>query len=128
MPFESLKQVWPIQVARPDSSIACPTIRTLISMIMMLLEKPVGTSQVKDRRGVSFPIVKEGKRDLLLNSVPTIRSDKTAELAAVGAGNQHFIFTLESAEEAKVIAEMYRRGDAPKAGMKFMRIAGGAKK
>ncbi|MBQ4573772.1 MAG: U32 family peptidase [Clostridia bacterium] len=95
---------------------------------LMLLEKPVGTSQVKDRRGVSFPIVKEGKRDLLLNSVPTIMSDKKAELAAVGAGNQHFIFTLESAEEAKVIAEMYRRGDAPKAGMKFMRIAGGAKK
>lgn len=29
-----------MSVARPDSSMACPTIRTLTSMIMMLFEKP----------------------------------------------------------------------------------------
>ena len=40
LPFESLKQVCPMSVARPDSSMACPTIRTLTSMIMMLFEKP----------------------------------------------------------------------------------------
>ncbi len=95
---------------------------------LMLLEKPVGTSQLRDRRGVSFPVVKEGRRELLLNSVPTLMSDRLAELSAAGARNLHFIFTLESAAEAKAVAGMYKRGEAPKAGMKFTRIAGGAKK
>lgn len=95
---------------------------------LMLLEKPVGAAQLKDRRGVRFPIVKEGRRELLLNSVPIVMSDRTDELRGAGARNLHFVFTTESAEEAKAVIEMYRHGDAPRRETGFMRIAGGAKK
>ncbi len=70
---------------------------------LMLLEKPVGVRTLRDRRGVVFPVVREGERDLVLNSVPIYMLDREKELKERGLFSQHYLFTTESRAEIEAI-------------------------
>jgi len=77
---------------------------------VMLLERRVGAAHLRDRRGASFPVVKEGKRDILINNVPVYMADKLKDVEAAGIQNRHFIFTDESEQEVSAIIEKYKKG------------------
>ena len=77
---------------------------------LMTLEKPVGADSLRDRRGVVFPILKEGKRDIIFNSLPTYMGDRRDLLAAAGIRNEHFIFTLEGPREAQTVLAYHQKG------------------
>ncbi|MBP5289180.1 MAG: U32 family peptidase [Clostridia bacterium] len=81
---------------------------------LMLLEKPVGGKTLRDRRGVVFPVIREGKRDLLLNAVPVYMLDKKEELDKMNAPSRHLFFTTETPGEVRGVLNAYRRGEAPK--------------
>jgi len=70
---------------------------------LMLLEKQVGTKCLRDRRGVGFPVIREGERDVVLNSVPIYMLDREKDLKERGITMRHYIFTTESPEEVKKI-------------------------
>ena len=74
---------------------------------LMTLEKPVGTELLKDRRGVAFPVVKEGGREIVLNSVPTYMADYHDRLESAGIDNMHFIFTDEGKRGAEAVIKAY---------------------
>lgn len=92
---------------------------------LMLLEKCVGKevgscaacasdqNQYVDRRGEKFPVLRIGDhRNELLNSRPTVMSDRRAELVAAGIKGGHFLFSTESAEQAREILDAYHEGRA----------------
>ncbi|MBE6672316.1 MAG: U32 family peptidase [Ruminococcaceae bacterium] len=81
---------------------------------LMLLEKPVGAPQLRDRKGVIFPILQEGGRDLVFNCIPTYMADRKDQLKAAGVRNLHFIFTVEGKRESEAILEAYEKGLATK--------------
>lgn len=70
---------------------------------LMLLERRTGVNFLRDRRGAIFPILREGGRDLVLNSVPLYMADRQKELKEKGLFAQHFIFTTESKKEVEKI-------------------------
>ncbi len=70
---------------------------------LMLLEKRVGQGTLTDRRGARFPILREGGRDILLNSVPFYMADRQKDLKEKGLASQHFIFTTESKKEVEAL-------------------------
>ncbi|MBR3837818.1 MAG: U32 family peptidase [Clostridia bacterium] len=70
---------------------------------LMLLEKQVGTKCLRDRRGVCFPVIREGGRDVVLNSVPIYMLDREKDLKERGITLRHYIFTTESPQEVKKI-------------------------
>ncbi len=60
-----------------------------------------GSAVLRDRTGIGFPIIREyPHRNLILNSTPTYMGDKLDELFSAGLSSHHFIFTVESAEQA----------------------------
>ena len=62
-----------------------------------------------DRRGVSFPIIREYKhRNLILNSAITYMADRQAELSRAGISLRHFIFTLEGPPEIEAVVRAYK--------------------
>lgn len=77
---------------------------------LMLLEKPVGAPSLRDRKGVSFPVLHEGGRDLVFNCIPTYMADRKDQLKAAGVRNEHFIFTVEGKRESEAILEAYAKG------------------
>ncbi len=77
---------------------------------LMLLEKPCGQNPLADRRSVSFPVLREGGREIVVNSVPVYMADKQDQLAAVGRFNPHMIFTVEGAQEVRYILSNYQKG------------------
>ncbi len=74
---------------------------------LMTLERPVKTEVLKDRRGVSFPILHEGGRDILINSVPTYMADYQDRLEKAGVNNIHFIFTDEGQRGSEAVIDAY---------------------
>lgn len=62
---------------------------------LMLLEKPVGLKELRDRKSARFPIYHENGRDQLYNSVVTYMADQTDRLDRAGITERHFIFTDE---------------------------------
>ncbi|MBE6555044.1 MAG: U32 family peptidase [Ruminococcaceae bacterium] len=93
---------------------------------LMTLEKCVGRElggcdachkgelQFVDRRGEKFPILRAmPHRNIILNSRPTVMSDRGRELSAAGVRGGHFIFTVESAQEAERVIGDYLEGRAP---------------
>lgn len=74
---------------------------------VMTLEKPVKTEILKDRRGISFPVVSEGGREIVLNSVPTYMADYSDRLSAAGIENMHFIFTDEGKRGSEAVIKAY---------------------
>lgn len=89
---------------------------------LMTIERPMEEKELRDRRGVRFPLIKEGGRTLLLNSVPLYMADRQADLRAAGLTNQHFIFTIESRRQAAQIIEQYKAGSPPAPGVAVTRI------
>ena len=70
-----------------------------------------GKAQMTDRRGVTFPILRESEhRNVIYNSLPTSMSDKQDELARAGITDRHFIFTVENVREIDRVIEAYESG------------------
>ena len=71
---------------------------------------------LRDRMGKEFPVLREEgsdggqHRNLVCNSLPTGMSDRPDELARLGAGQHHFIFTVESPAEVDRVIAAYREG------------------
>ena len=82
--------------------------------ILMTLEKPVGCDSLTDRTKAVFPILKEGGRDILLNSLPTYMADKQSELKKAGDFAYHYLFTVEGKQETISILTAYEKGYATK--------------
>ena len=89
---------------------------------LMILEKCVGRElgdcrsctdgrmALVDRRGVRFPVLRAFEhRSLVCNSVPTCMSDMADRLAGLGPCGQHFIFTVETAEECREVIRAYQK-------------------
>ena len=81
---------------------------------LMLLERPLEKTVLRDSRGVSFPVVREGERDLLLNSVPIYMADQTDRLDAAGIEERHFLFTTENRGEVMRVLYAYAHKLPPK--------------
>lgn len=77
---------------------------------LMTLEKPVGADVLRDRRGVLFPILREGGRDIVFNSLPTYMGDRKKLLFDAGLRNEHYIFTVEGPKECQTVLEYYEKG------------------
>jgi len=78
--------------------------------ILMTLEKPVGYSSLTDRTKAVFPLLREGGRDILLNSLPTYMADKQKELEKAGEFAYHYLFTIEGKQETLQILTAYQKG------------------
>lgn len=85
---------------------------------IMLLEKPVGTSVLRDRTNACFPVMHSAGRELLLNSVPVYMADKIESLDRSGINDRHFMFTTETRREAAAVVEAYKNGAAPSGNVK----------
>lgn len=92
---------------------------------LMVLEKCVGRElgscadctagrlRLTDRRGVSFPVLREQPhRSVIYNSLPTGMSDRAAELERAGITDRHFIFSVETPAEVDAVIRAYREGTA----------------
>ena len=90
---------------------------------LMLLEKCVGKElggcgkcekercELSDRRGAKFPVLREWEhRSVIYNSLPTSMSDKPDLLAKNRIVGQHFIFTVESADECDRVITAFKQG------------------
>ncbi len=80
---------------------------------LMLLEKKVGAKSLKDRKGVTFPVLREGKRDVVINSVPFYMADRSKELKEKGLWSQHFIFTVETKQEITALLSAWQEKRPP---------------
>ena len=91
---------------------------------LMVLEKCIGKDiadcstcnsgkmQLTDRRGVSFPVLRElDHRSVIYNSVPTGMSDRAHELDRAGITNRHFIFSTETARQIDAVINAYKNGE-----------------
>ena len=76
----------------------------------MTLEKPVGTEMLRDRKGASFPVLREGGRDLVFNCLPTYMGDRTRLLDEAGLYDRHYLFTLEGPKESETVLNYYKKG------------------
>lgn len=74
---------------------------------LMLLEKRVGQKTLVDRKKVAFPMLFEGGREIIVNSVPFYMADKQDILKSNGIFNTHFVFTVETAKEVEYIINAY---------------------
>jgi len=91
-PELTLPQIRDIVCRYPASVIAYGRIP------VMLLEKPLGTNSLVDRVGARFPVIREGGRDILLNSLPTsmIGEKERKKLKDAGVLMRTLMFTLEN--------------------------------
>lgn len=70
-----------------------------------------GYNVLTDRRGEKFPILRVAPhRNILVNSRPTVMSDRHAALAGAGLTGGHFLFTVETADEAARVIAAYQSG------------------
>ena len=73
--------------------------------------KRCGTAALVDRRGESFPLLREfGHRNIILNSVVTYIGDRQSELRSCRINSRHLIFTNESAEDIVSSVRAHERG------------------
>ena len=71
-----------------------------------------GKVTLTDRKGVSFPVLKEWEhRSLILNSLPIFMADKENALRGAGVSMRHFLFTCETPKEVDAIIEKYKNGE-----------------
>ena len=77
---------------------------------LMTLERPTGADALRDRRGVVFPVLREGGREIVFNSLPVYMGDRTDLLRAAGVYNEHYIFTLEGPKECETVLMNYVKG------------------
>ena len=75
---------------------------------LMTLEKSCGTTQLIDRMKKAFPVIREGGRELVLNSLPIYMADKQDLLKPAHMG-YHYVFTTEGPQEVKNVLSSYVR-------------------
>ncbi len=75
---------------------------------LMTLEKHTGAKSLRDRKNVVFPVMKEGGREIVFNSVPVYMADKEDLLRKSGIYDRHFIFTTESREEVLSVIKAHK--------------------
>lgn len=75
---------------------------------LMTLERKMGQKILRDRKRVAFPVLREGGREIVLNSFPVFMGDKEDMLKKNGIFDRHFIFTTESKEEVLNIIKAYK--------------------
>ena len=80
---------------------------------LMTLERSCGARTLVDRTKAGFPVIKEGGREIVFNSVPTYMADQRDKLKAAGPFSEHFIFTVESRTEAEQIINGYKKCQPP---------------
>lgn len=74
-----------------------------------------GKAQMKDRRGIIFPVLREkAHRNIIFNSLPTDMSDRQEELRCAGALDMHFLFTVETPDEVCEIIDDFKNSRAPR--------------
>lgn len=81
---------------------------------VMLLEKDPAVGMLCDRKGVKFPVLKEGGRYVVYNSVPFYMADKKKFLKEKGIEHQHFIFSVETKGEIEKLLADFKQGTEPK--------------
>lgn len=90
---------------------------------LMLLEKCAGrevgdcracaadNNALVDRQGERFPILRlPPHRNILVNSRPTVMSDKRRDLAAARLTGGHYLFTVETPAEVNAVIAAYQNG------------------
>ena len=77
----------------------------------MLLEKRLSARSLRDRRGAIFPVIREGGRDLVLNSAVTYMADRKADLDRAHITERHFIFTDETPAAVARVIRAYEKGE-----------------
>ena len=88
---------------------------------LMLLEKKVGASTLRDRCGMQFPVVREGERDVVLNSVPFYMLDREKDLKERGLESHHYLFTTESKADVERILSARKEKKSPNGAVKRMK-------
>ena len=69
-----------------------------------------GKAILTDRRGVTFPVLREWEhRNVVYNSLPTCMSDKQEILERHGIVNRHFIFSTENKKEVEEIIRAHQK-------------------
>ncbi len=81
---------------------------------VMLLEKDPETRLLCDRKGVRFPILQEGGRFVVYNSVPFYMTDKKKLLKEKGIEHHHYIFSVESKKEIENLIADFKTAKEPK--------------
>ena len=70
-----------------------------------------GRAELCDRRGVTFPVLREGEhRNVIYNSLPTCMSDRRDALARAGLTAQHFIFSTETPTRVDEVIRAFCNG------------------
>lgn len=78
---------------------------------------------ITDRRGVSFPVLREGEhRNIIYNSLPTYMADRADEIKRANIKNEHFIFSTETKDECENVISAYRNHLSPATNEKIRRI------
>ena len=77
---------------------------------VMTLERPIDIPSLKDRTNAVFNVYRDGKQDIVYNSVPIYMADKKSDLKKSGVINTHFIFTDENKSEVTKIIQAYDKG------------------
>lgn len=81
---------------------------------LMLLEKPIGTNQLRDRKGARFPVLHRDGHDFVYNSVPIYMADQIKKIDDAGIAERHFVFSLEDRGEVLRTIYAYTRKLPPK--------------
>jgi putative protease len=72
--------------------------------------KGQGKFALQDRMGEQFPLICEGCRNVLLNSVPLYMADKMADLSGLNVWTYRLLFTTETYAECQKVIKAYRTG------------------
>ena len=63
-----------------------------------------------DRTGKSFPVIREFEhRNIIFNSTPTYMGDRADDLRNARISHEHFIFSVERADEIKRVIDSYKK-------------------
>ena len=88
---------------------------------LMVLTRRIGVPALKDRKGVSFPVVPYDRSEWVLNSVPIYMGDAQEKLAKAGVKKMHFLFTVESPAECRKTIIDYQKEKARAGALKRIR-------
>ena len=72
--------------------------------------KGEGFFELCDRKGERFPVLCEGCRNVMLNSVPLYMADKLDDIVSLNAGAIRLVFTTETGDEVKKVLSAYQAG------------------
>ncbi len=113
-----------------STELTLPRIRDMVApkcavvygrVPLMLLTKPIGCGELRDKTGAHFPVIAEQCGETLLNSVPVYMADRGKMLDDNGVRGRHLMFTVETPREVSEIIKSYKEGKTAE-GKSFRRI------